>query len=234
MVFKHKMQSADMISVLSFLNSLGGYRGVRRLSQLCISYPALSERSEAGWAEELLSAAQAPCLGTFNHVMLCSWPSWGRQMPCNQGVINPGGFWVLPRRERERATVSRCQGTRITRLATGSGVYQHLRRTKRPSDTITSSPCHRLFFPVVPVAIMPLPACSRSISSFISQPMFSVPGCPPMGRGISRTQEGWWKHVDDEIRGILPRRRPGTPEREAFMSVAICPIRPQSGFGEIG
>lgn len=34
--------------------------------------------------------------------MLCSWPSWGRQMPCNQGVINPGGFWVLPRREQEK------------------------------------------------------------------------------------------------------------------------------------
>ncbi len=129
--------------------------------------------------------------------------------------------------------VSRCQGTRITCLATGSGVYQHPRRTKRPSYTITSSPCHRLFFPVVPVAIMPLPACSRSISSFISQPVFSVPGCPPMGRGLIRTQEGWWKHVDDEIRGILPRRRPGTAEREAFMSVAICPICPQSGFGEI-
>lgn len=190
---------------------------------LCISFPALSEQSEAG---ESLSAMRAPCLGTFNHVMLCSWLSWGRQMPCNQGVINPGGFWVLPRRERVRATMSRCQGIRITRLATGSGVYQHLRRTKRPSDIITSSPCHRLFFPVVPVAIMPLPVCSRSVSFFISQLVFSVPRCPLMGRGIIRTQEGWWKHVDDQITGILPRRRLGTGEREAFMSVVICPLHP--------
>lgn len=79
-----------------------------------------------------------------------------------------------------------------------------------------ASPClFSLYF------LLYLPTCV--LSSWVSL----------MGRGIIRTQEGWWKHVDDEITGILPRRRPGTVKREAFMSVVICPIRPQSGIGEI-
>lgn len=139
----------------------------------------------------------------------------GDRCHTTKAVINPGGFWLLPTTNREKATVTPCQETRITHHATGSGMYQHLRRIERPSVTVTSTPRCRLF---LFLAIISLPRRSRSISFFISQPMLSILECPPMGSGIIRMQEGWRKHSCRESEGS-----------RFFMSVVTWP---QSGIDE--